>query len=1201
MVVIVTLNIRGLKRPEKQKYLYNWLRQNDVDVAGIQEIDIHTMSILDEEYNVAINFTPLALGTALVFRKSLGPTKIEKDPNGRVVKATFKDFCATCVYGYPFNSFAPQTRKDLFERTLPIYLVNNGLPNFLIGDFNSVIDLQDRCASNELSIPLRSLVRNLNLVDAFRLLHPNAREFSFIGGNGKSRIDHIYVPKPSGNIVLECRHAFFAETDHAAVIARLDLELGARLPKRKSAFWRMNASSLQKQELVDVLSNFLDSCERKLTSENLPLIPWWEDVVKPGIRNITQSFDKREARKHSRYVEILHRQYDRVKREFSEGNEARKADFFELRSELSHKAMERFQSIKVFGGSSFAVADEPAGLYHIAQASKNLSSGLSCLKDSDGTMQTEPDRVVEIIERHFSSLYGHTDECLPADPFLEAVQEKLSEEEVKRLQAPLSTSEIWEAVDSVEDGKASGLDGIPAEFYKKLWQKIKFPLQAVLNELREADSLPRSMREGSITLIPKSGDQTSITNWRPITLLCSDYKIYAKCLAQRLKPVMKRVINENQTGGMSGRTIYDNLAMCRNVVLDSCVDGKAKRETAILAVDFEKAFDRVNRAYLYAVMGRLGFPSTYVKAIRSLYEGAISKVALNGRHTGDIALRSGVKQGCPLSPYLFILYVEPLMLQLQNHLDGVRIGEARLKVSGFIDDISVFVSGDTDLREANRLFTEFESVSNAKINRTKTAILGLGKWRGRTRWPIEWLVPTSQVKILGASFSDTIDDTIRKNEEDVLQRVRGILAMARSRQLTIHQRVYFVNTHVVSKVVHLLTTLPVRRVVFWKCQSLIYHFVWAHRLEKASMAESFLPLKAGGLGLVCLKAKAKALLAVNLVRELLGDSLNSKLTQYWSASKLRFIAPLRPGPHRETTPPIFDAAIEAVAEIEAVEKRVWESVTAKVAYLSIVRRFQADTLTVQARNPARDYSRIWGNISVTFLNPIARAHIYYRAHDRLPTRQRLWRIHRLALGSQLCSICRLPETAEHIESCVGSRPVVNWFLRKLRDIQPMLTASVSRERLFSMDFQWTDGRERTTVLWLIAEFTAALWESRLEKAGTVPPIAWVVTKLKGAVALLKRGSLYRNKFAPIPDWGAEIVAPPSLHIPQPEPALLVGAQATQGEVGEPSSSASASRLSMDAAEIDGGTGAGTPVMSPGKGNPGSARIVQPNQAGTDYG
>ena len=152
-----------------------------------------------------------------------------------------------------------------------------------------------------------------------------------------------------------------------------------------------------------------------------------------------------------------------------------------------------------------------------------------------------------------------------------------------------------------------------------------------------------------------------------------------------------------------------------------------------------------------------------------------------------------------------------------------------------------------------------------------------------------------------------------------------------------------------------------------------------------------------------------------------------------------------------------------------------------------------------------------------------------------------------------------------------------------------------------MDFQWADGRERTTVLWLIAEFTAALWESRLEKADKVPPIARVVSRLKGAVALLKRGSLYRSKFAPIPDWGAEIMAHPSLHIPQPEPASLAGTQATQDGAGEPSSSASASRLNMDAAEIDGGTGAGIPVMPPGKGNRGSTGVVQPNQAGTDYG
>ena len=166
---------------------------------------------------------------------------------------------------------------------------------------------------------------------------------------------------------------------------------------------------------------------------------------------------------------------------------------------------------------------------------------------------------------------------MPADTFLDSIQERLNEEEVKKLQEPSSLTEIWAAVDSSEYNKASGIDGLPAELYRKLWPKIKLSLQAVLNELREAGALPKSMREGSITLIPKPGDKSMITNWRPITLLCSDYKIFSKCLTQRMKPIMMRVVNPNQTGVMSGRTINDNLTACRNVFLDSCVDGEAKR------------------------------------------------------------------------------------------------------------------------------------------------------------------------------------------------------------------------------------------------------------------------------------------------------------------------------------------------------------------------------------------------------------------------------------------------------------------------------------------------------------------------------------------------------------------------------------------------------------------------------------------------
>ena len=223
-----------------------------------------------------------------------------------MVKATFRDFCATCVYGYPHVSYAQQTRKDLFDKTLPTYLVNNGLPNFLFGDFNTVIDLQDRHASNrELSFTLRELVRGLQLVDTFRRLHPNTIEFSFMGHRGRSRIDHIYVPKEFGDKILECKHVFYA-----AVVARLDMGPGTRPSKRKSAFWRMKASSLQNPELVELLGSFVNSCERKLIKYGLPRIQWWEETIKPGIRKIVRDFDVREASKRKRHLDMLHRQYE---------------------------------------------------------------------------------------------------------------------------------------------------------------------------------------------------------------------------------------------------------------------------------------------------------------------------------------------------------------------------------------------------------------------------------------------------------------------------------------------------------------------------------------------------------------------------------------------------------------------------------------------------------------------------------------------------------------------------------------------------------------------------------------------------------------------------------------------------------------------------------------------------------------------------
>lgn len=112
-------------------------------------------------------------------------------------------------------------------------------------------------------------------------------------------------------------------------------------------------------------------------------------------------------------------------------------------------------------------------------------------------------------------------------------------------------------------GKAPGIDGIPVEFYKEFWKEMGEDLLAVFSESFKDMLLPLSCRRAVLTLLPKKGDLQEIKNWRPVSLLCSDYKILSKVLANRLKEVMEYTVHEEQTYCLPGRSILDNVSLIR--------------------------------------------------------------------------------------------------------------------------------------------------------------------------------------------------------------------------------------------------------------------------------------------------------------------------------------------------------------------------------------------------------------------------------------------------------------------------------------------------------------------------------------------------------------------------------------------------------------------------------------------------------------
>ena len=216
----------------------------------------------------------------------------------------------------------------------------------------------------------------------------------------------------------------------------------------------------------------------------------------------------------------------------------------------------------------------------------------------------------------------------------------------------LSAAECLQSLKTMESGKSPGTDGLPAEFYKIFWNDVSTFLIDALNMSFSKGYLSISQRRGLITLLPKKDKPRQyLKNWRPITLLNCDYKIAAKSIATSLKKVLPYLINNDQTGFLKGRFIRENIRL-----INSVIDYAEKQNIPglLLFVDFEKAFDTLEWTFVEKTLSFYNFGESIKSWIKLLYTDITSCIQNNGWSSDFFQLGRGVRQGCPLSPYLFI-------------------------------------------------------------------------------------------------------------------------------------------------------------------------------------------------------------------------------------------------------------------------------------------------------------------------------------------------------------------------------------------------------------------------------------------------------------------------------------------------------------------------------------------------------------------
>ena len=228
---------------------------------------------------------------------------------------------------------------------------------------------------------------------------------------------------------------------------------------------------------------------------------------------------------------------------------------------------------------------------------------------------------------------------------------KLTPAESSSCDGPISLQELTESVKTLSLNKSPGTDGFTLEFYLKFWHLLAPLLCRLYNFCFTDQCLPASLQTSVTRLIfKKCGDVKDLKNGRPISLFNTDYKILSKVITLRLSRVLGGLVDPDQTCSVPGRSITSNVTLLGDV-LDYI---ERTNESGILvSLDQEKAFDRVNHSFLFRLLEHLGFGPSFIKWVHTLYTGANMRIILNGYLSGKIELKRGVRQGDPLSPFMF--------------------------------------------------------------------------------------------------------------------------------------------------------------------------------------------------------------------------------------------------------------------------------------------------------------------------------------------------------------------------------------------------------------------------------------------------------------------------------------------------------------------------------------------------------------------
>ena len=851
---VLTLNVHGFRNSKTRKSLFRQFRLSNFDAISLQE------TYLTDEFKVTISNewqglfhfsagTSHSKGLLTLFNKSV--QSYVSDPVFVSERVLLSKLCINDETIFLANVYAPC--DSLANRINFLYSTTNILNDLiycdsynnphviLLGDFNATLDNRLDIISGNPHPPslvdaFNHAVNDISLNDIFRLKNPNEKTFTwtqkkFNEPRVSRRLDYIFISDSLLPFALNVNISNFGFSDHRAVALTLDFVSFKRGP----SIYKLNKELLKNHVFVKTVKFEIYNFSQQFSESLNPILKW--EYIKSLIRGLGIVFGKKVS--VSRNCEKKSLESTLATLETKLCNEGLTSDeenkLAVTKTKMETIIMHEARGAQLRAGIRYAELGEKNNHFFLSlEKQRSANNTITKLSDNNGVLST-PDSILSNIMNYYENIYKNPkinnsylpdiDNCFLKPCNLNILQASDKE----RLDFELTMDDILDALKHSKNDSAPGLDGLPIEVYKFFWNDIKFFLFDCFKYSFQTGSLSPSQCDALICLLHKNPDlkRDDLANWRPIALLNADYKILAKVLARRLQSVIDGLIDQGQSAFIKGRGASTMLRELYDIIERAKT---SKSPSIILSIDYSKAFDKISTGAILKALKVHGFGEYFYRWIQILLKDRKCCVRNAGYISKTFAMERGVRQGCPISPMLFILTSELFAAHIRanNNIKGIYFPNSRnsVKIRLFADDITLFFQDLIDYREVLakiKLFTEF---SGLELNKNKSFAMYFGN-NDLVGTFMNGIKFVERLKILGVIFS--LHEDARDNDDNFKNRIKSlekVCALWARRQLSEIGKIVILKAFGLSLFVHLMQSIGIKKYYLKLINTIMYRFIW---------------------------------------------------------------------------------------------------------------------------------------------------------------------------------------------------------------------------------------------------------------------------------------------------------------------------------------------------------------------------------------